>query len=203
MDKKMLEQELLEIQEHLRSNGEYSKAKTLEHVEKYIKASPDFLRLKKTTNPDTGRTLELVDKRECVAVLVTNCYLNKILLVRQFRAGCINHIHEVVAGVVEEDQDPLDAVFAELRQEVGIQKKDIDVLANVGSYYSSVGWTNEIAHLYFIQLKKDFTQLEQELDEEECLSYAWIDAHKFDSLYKGGPVPIKTAMLYEYFKSIK
>lgn len=162
---------------------------------------PKFLKCKTITNPDTNRTLEYIDKRPCVAVLVMDHEMEKVLLVKQYRAGCKGHIYEVVAGVVEPDQQPLDALFAELRQEVGIEQLDINDIYELGSFYSSVGWTNEIAHLYIVKLKPGFKQLEQQLDEGECLSYEWVKAEELMTLFKEEPIPIKTAMLIQSFKT--
>lgn len=164
---------------------------------------PKFLKCKTITNPDTNRTLEYIDKRPCVAVLVMDHAMENLLMVKQYRAGHKGHIYEVVAGVVEPDQQPIDALYAELRQEAGIQKLDIEQIDNLGAFYSSVGWTNEIAHLYAIQLKANFKQLEQQLDEEECLSYEWVKAEEVMTLFKDQPIPIKTGMLIRHFQSLK
>lgn len=178
-------------------------AKLQTHIDYLETSAPKFLNIKKTINPDTARVLEYVDKKPCVAALVCTHDMSKVLLVRQYRAGCKNRIHEVVAGVIEDDQDELDALFAELRQEVGISKTDIAGIDNLGSFYSSVGWTNEIAHLFIVRLKPHFEQLEQQLDEEECLSYIWVNVKDLQNIHKNNPLPIKTAMLVDKFLSMK
>lgn len=199
ISKEALKQELKEIQAYLRAQGEYRKANMLDFAEGYINREPNFLKVNKLQNPDTDRTLEYVDKRPCVAALICDNHCNRVLMVRQYRAGSRSHIHEVIAGVIEPEQDALDALFAEMRQEVGIAKTDIASIDDLGTYYSSVGWTNEIAHLYIVRLKENFTHLEQELDNEECLSYIWVHAKDLMSLYKGNPIPIKTAKLIDEF----
>lgn len=196
-------QELAEVQDYLRGQGEHRMANMIDFANGYVQREPQFLKVRKTTNPDTARTLEYVNKKPCVAALVTDYNFNRVLFVRQYRVGCMNHIHEVVAGVIEEGQDSLDALFAELRQEVGIVKTDIASINSLGEYYSSVGWTNEIAHLYIVQLKDNFEQLEQQLDEEECLSYIWIDAKQISQLFKSKPTPIKTGMLINQFLDMR
>lgn len=199
ISKEGLQQELLEIQEYLRAQGEYRKANMIDFAQGYVDRSPNFLKIKKLQNPDTERTLECVDKKPCIAALICDNSMNRVLMVRQYRAGSQSHVHEVVAGVIEDDQDALDALFAEVRQEAGIVKTDIASIDNIGTYYSSVGWTNEVAHLYIVRLKEHFNQLEQQLDYEECLSYMWVNARDLINLYKGKSVPIKTAMLINEF----
>lgn len=163
---------------------------------------PKFLKFDTVQNPDTGRTLEYVDKKPCVAMLVVSNDGTKGLFVKQYRAGSKDYIYEVVAGVIEDDQEPIDAVYAELRQEVGVGKEDIEKIDFLGSFYSSVGWTNEKAFLYVIRLKQDFKHKEQQLDEGEHLTYHWVDMRdnvKFAKMYADGTMPIKTALCMNYY----
>ena len=163
---------------------------------------PKFLKFNTVLNPDTGRILEYVDKRPCVVGMIVDAELKRALMVKQFRAGVQDYIYEFPAGVIEEHQTPLDALFAEVRQEVGIDKDDMSLIAYVGHYLSSVGWTTEDAHLYFVQLKPDYKHLEQQLDEEESVTYEWVNIDEIDKLYKKTAVPIKTAMLLNYYRSL-
>lgn len=161
--------------------------------------TPKFLKFDNLENPTTGRMLEYVDKKACILTFVTNFKRDKALFVKQFRVGSKSEIYECVAGVIEEGQTPEDALYAELRQEVGVSKDDIFKVDYLGQFYSSVGWTNELAHIYVVQLKEEFVHKEQQLDEEEALTYKWIDIKDCTKLWGNGPIPIKTALALNHF----
>lgn len=163
--------------------------------------SPKFLNVKSLMNPDTNKQLEYVDKKRCVVVFVMDNEIENALFVKQYRAGSKSHIYESVAGVVEDYQTPFEAMLAELSQEVGIHEEDISNYENLGDFYSSVGWTNEIATLYSVILKKDFTHHHQELDDGESLTYEWVNLKNIDKLWDG-PIPIKTALALNYITKL-
>lgn len=160
-----------------------------------------YLSIKTIINPDTGRTLEYVDKKPCVIAMVVNKANDSVLMVNQFRAGVADYIHEFPGGVIEDSQTPTEALFAELSQEVGIEKSDISMVMEVGHYLTSVGWTNEDTYLYHVQLREDFYHKEQQLDEEESLTYSWIPIDKIHELFDGA-IPMKTSLLIEHFNRL-
>lgn len=170
--------------------------KSLEELSNNV---PNFLKIKKIINPDTGKTLEYVDKKQCVIGLVLNHDATKALFVKQYRAGCASPIYECPAGVVDDGELAEDAMIRELREECGIKEQDVDSIKYLNSYYSSVGWTNEMASMFLITLRQDFIHAEQQLDEDESLTYTWFEFNKElpHELWKNTPAPIKSAFLVE------
>lgn len=157
--------------------------------------SPNFLKISKSENPTTGHVLEQVDKRPAVAIMVTDDTGERGIFVKQYRTGCKNYIWECPAGVVEPDQTPVEAVYAELRQEIGLEKEDIKELVKVKGVYASVGWTDEIKHLYIAYVNPDVQLKEQQLDEGEALTYEWKTFKEIEEDPLNKIMPISTLLL--------
>ena len=69
-----------------------------------------------------------------------NCYL-----VRQFRYPFGEMILEAPAGKLEKGEDPLDCAVRELSEETGFEAER---LVDLGSCYTSPGFSTEVLHLY-------------------------------------------------------
>jgi len=86
----------------------------------------------------------------------------KILMVRQYRNACDTLTLEIPAGTLDSpDEDPADCAYRELEEETGYKSADIDYLFN---FYSSIGITNEVIHIY---VAKNLQASQQNLDEDE------------------------------------
>ena len=96
----------------------------------------------------------------------------KLIFVRQFRYPYMEEVLELPAGKLEKGEDPLEAGKRELREEAGVTAEQY---INLGEFYPSPGYTNEIIYLYGA---RDLTQVEQELDEDEFLNVEYIPLDK-------------------------
>ena len=96
----------------------------------------------------------------------------KLIFVRQFRYPYMEEVLELPAGKLEKGEDPLEAGKRELREEAGVTAEQY---INLGEFYPSPGYTNEIIYLYGA---RDLTQVEQELDEDEFLNVEYISLDK-------------------------
>lgn len=89
---------------------------------------------------------------------------NELLFVRQFRYPYGETVLELPAGKLEKDEDPFHAGIRELREETGaVAEKYVDL----GKFYPSPGYTNEVIHLYGAT---GISFREQALDEDEFLN---------------------------------
>lgn len=84
-----------------------------------------FLKLKKEKHPQMGHYLEYVEKRNAVAVCVFTHDLKNVVLVNQYRVGSKKRLMEIPAGLIEDSEDKLEAMYRELREETGYSKEDI------------------------------------------------------------------------------
>lgn len=93
---------------------------------------------------------ELFVRGDAVGVLLYDPKNDLIGLVKQFRVGALNRDRgpwctEVVAGMVEQDEQPEEVALRELEEESGISPHSIEFIC---SYLSSPGGTDERLCLY-------------------------------------------------------
>ena len=96
----------------------------------------------------------------------------KLIFVRQIRYPYMEAVLELPAWKLEKGEDPLEAGKRELREEAGVTAEQY---INLGEFYPSPGYTNEIIYLYGA---RNLTQVEQELDEDEFLNVEYISLDK-------------------------
>ncbi|RRD39521.1 NUDIX hydrolase [Leptotrichia sp. OH3620_COT-345] len=135
-----------------------------------------FLKGKKMTHPTTGITLEYLDKSNAVCFVLFNETKEKVILVKQFRPGPKDYTLEIVAGLIDEGEDPKTAAFRELREETGYTEEDVTDYEELGkSLFVSPGYTTENLYFYSGRLKSDSIKpKELSLDEGEEIEVKWI-----------------------------
>jgi ADP-ribose pyrophosphatase len=93
-----------------------------------------------------------VKRQDASCVLVLNTDSNKIILTKQFRYGADpktnEHLLEVVAGKVDEGEEPFTTAIRETEEEIGFQVKK-DNLRYLITCFSSPAYTSERYHIYF------------------------------------------------------
>lgn len=95
-------------------------------------------------------TREIVYHKEAVGVLLYDPVRDEIALVEQFRIGAMSEptgpwCLEVVAGMVEAGETPIEVARRELVEEAGIEQVE---LSYIGNYLASPGGCDEKLHLY-------------------------------------------------------
>ncbi|MDJ0950128.1 MAG: NUDIX domain-containing protein [Alphaproteobacteria bacterium] len=93
---------------------------------------------------------ELFERGHVVAVLPYDPVRDEVVLIEQFRIGAYSGgmgpwITEIVAGVIDADEDPDDVAHRETREETGLPLTE---LIPVYHYLSSPGGTSESVRLY-------------------------------------------------------
>lgn len=134
-----------------------------------------FLNIDNVTRPRDGFVMECVDKHDSVAVVLFNSDYSKVLLVSQFRAGVKNEILELPAGIIEENEDAISAMYRELREETGYERDDIIDEVDLGTYYVSPGYTSEKIHLFRARINHNAIANDLQLDSNEDITTHWVD----------------------------
>ena len=96
-------------------------------------------------------TRELLLRGQGVGVLLYDPRLDKVLMVEQFRVGCLEDRSngpwalELVAGLLEEGETPDDVARREVTEEAGLT---VGRLLRICEYYNSPGGSNEKLSVY-------------------------------------------------------
>lgn len=97
----------------------------------------------------------------------------KVIMVRQFRYPFHRDMLEIPAGKIDPGEKPIDAAKRELLEETGVTSAE---LTELGTYYPSVAYTDEVIWLY---LARGLTYGAQHLDEDEFLN---VETYPLDEL---------------------
>ncbi len=111
-------------------------------------------------NPGVKTTREIVNHPggACILAIIDD----KIILEKQYRYPYKCEIIELPAGKIEKGEDPLNTAKRELEEETGYIAHKIEKL---GEVYPSVGYTDEIIHLYLAtELEKTHTHFDADED---------------------------------------
>ena len=101
---------------------------------------------------DTVRRLNF-ERGDSVAAIIVNRDSQKVILTNQFRYPAYEKgpgwVSEIVAGVLEEDEDPEEAMRREILEETGYQVVD---LTRIVDFYPSPGGSSERIILYYAEV---------------------------------------------------
>lgn len=135
------------------------------------------LHLDKVILPDsTTGTREYVEHPGGVGILAIKDGF--VYLVEQFRYPFKQNLLEIPAGKLDRNEDASKAALREFKEELGATTNKIVFL---GDFFPTVGYSNEIIHLYF---SDNFTFDKQSLDDDEFLNIKKIKIDKFKTLLK-------------------
>ncbi|MBC7487062.1 MAG: NUDIX hydrolase [Cytophagaceae bacterium] len=134
-----------------------------------------------------------VKRQDASAVLLFNITTHKIILTKQFRYPVADQIKEdlleILAGKVDEGENPLDAAVREAEEETGyrIKKENIRFLLTC---FASPGYSSERFHLYFA----DVTSTDQKskggglATEHESIELVELELNEFKAMIRDGRI---------------
>lgn len=104
----------------------------------------------------------------------------KLLVEKQFRYGANDYVEEFPCGMVEKNEDPLDAVVRELEEETGIRLLDKTEVVKLGQTNPNPAFMTNKMHYFFINLDyAKYERVDQKLDEHEEIELSWKDKDRF------------------------
>lgn len=86
-----------------------------------------------------------------------------IMMIKQFRYPLNKVFYEVPAGKIDAGEAPEETAGRELKEEAGIIIRD---LISLGDYHPSIGYSDEVIHLYMAQ---NVTLTDSKADEDEFI----------------------------------
>lgn len=107
----------------------------------------------------------------------------QMVLVKQFRKAAEIMALEVPAGKLERhEKDPIEAAKRELKEETGYEADNMEF---VTSFYSSIGYSTELLHLYFAT---GLTPGETDFDESEAIEIFEYDIDDLKEMINDGTI---------------
>ncbi|TSE11467.1 MULTISPECIES: NUDIX domain-containing protein [Aquimarina] len=117
-----------------------------------------FLKIRKASvihdrfnqNTPINYVREMMDKGDCVAVLLYEKDTDKVLFINQFRYPTIKNdngwLLEIPAGGIEENEDAKDCAIREVEEETGYK---VHKLEHISTFYATPGVSSERMYLYY------------------------------------------------------
>lgn len=106
----------------------------------------------------------------------------KMVMVKQYRKAAGKVVLEAPAGKLEPGEDPRLTAIRELREETGYTAKTLE---HITSFYSSIGYSEEVLHLY---LATDLIPGETDFDESEAIEIEEWDIDELKQMVLNGTV---------------
>ena len=125
------------------------------------------------------RNYNLVRHHNSVTIIPIDAE-NMVWFVTQFRMGSENILLELPAGVMDENETPMDCALREVREETGMAAGKMEQL---GSVYLAPGYSNELNHIF---LATDLHYDPLDMDEDEFLQVKKIPLKEMRSLVNEG-----------------
>lgn len=110
----------------------------------------------------------------CVVLLVHDTAADRYLLEREYRAGSDLFAYGLPAGLMDDGEEPMAAAMRELAEETGVVPDERELRVDlVGSFYSSEGMADELAHIMVLHLGA-WRQEERHFDGDEYVESSWV-----------------------------
>lgn len=135
----------------------------------------------------------IVRRNDAVSAVVYNTDTQQYIFVSQFRYSAYRNgengwLTELMAGVIDKDETPEDALVRELEEELGYTT---DKAEKITSFFTAPGYTTEQVHLYYVEVSNASKSgkgggVEDEHENIEPVSYSLeeireiMEAHTFN-----------------------
>lgn len=125
---------------------------------------------------------------------VFNIKTNQMLITKEYRTGVNNVTYGFIAGKIEPNEDYMQAVVREIKEETGIMP---NILMDVPNqpFYTSEGFTDETIQPILIIID-GFEQTKTNFDKDEYVKYSWVNIDEFDNHQLSG---LPAQYLYQQF----
>ena len=87
-----------------------------------------FLKIALEKNNKANFNFEYLEKANAIATLILNNSETKTLLVNQYRPGAKAKLYEIPAGLIDDNEKPIDTLYREVREETGFEKEDYEII---------------------------------------------------------------------------
>jgi len=124
--------------------------------DKYFKIDKATVKETSESGEETTYNRFKLTRPDAVAVIIYNSDDDTVVLVKQHRYAThgkvAGDIYEIVAGKMDDGEDPFQTAIREVEEEVGYKIQE-DKLIFKSSFFASPGYSSEIIHLYAASVK--------------------------------------------------
>jgi ADP-ribose pyrophosphatase len=146
----------------------------------------DSLFVRAVDSPEQNREITYVQHGGTAGCLCFDPDRDAVLLVEQARPVLSTSLLELPSGRIEENESPYDAAIRETLEETGYR---VEELASLGTFFSSVGLTDEVIHLFTTEV------FFYEKTVEPELQFRWVSFREcFEMVTEGALRDAKTAL---------
>ena len=138
---------------------------------------------------------EIVHRPQASVAIIKVFGTKAFILIKQFRTAIQKTIIEAVAGVVDDGETPLKAIYREVEEETGYK---VEYCTRLYSVYVSPGYSDEIIHAFYVEVNPNAG--EQSLDDTERVSIAHFSEEEIDQYLSEGIVDGKTILAWQAYK---
>lgn len=142
----------------------------------------DVQRIKALLPDGKMSVLDLVQHNPSISMIPLT-EKGELLFVRQYRVGSESELMELPAGVLADGEDPLEGARRELREETGMDCRE---LVYLGQAYLAPGYANELMSFY---LARHLFAAPLEQDEDEFLHLEAIPVKQAYAMARRGEIP--------------
>lgn len=142
--------------------------------------------------------LQNADVCDAVKILPYISSTNEIIFIKNFRYAFNDFLYELPAGLVDANENLLEAAKRELSEETGAIVLKATEISGIGS--TSAGLTDETIKLYFAEVELNG---KQHLDEFENIKVVKVNANNVLEFMKNNKVDIITELMVKLFLTEK
>ena len=145
-----------------------------------------------------------LERPEAAAVILENVSNNSVIIVEQFRFAVASRsthkawVLEIIAGLVDPGEEPIEAAYRETLEESGYQVKQLEHLY---TFYASIGISNELVSIFYGQVS-DADKIEKggglEIENEDIKIHEIPIPELMDMLRNGEINDSKTIMAIQW-----
>jgi ADP-ribose pyrophosphatase len=122
---------------------------------------------------------EVVRRPAAVGAVIYWQTHNEFVFVEHYRPAIAKSIVEIVAGLVDEGEEPENALLREINEEVGLSTTSATKL---GSFYATPGYSDEVIHLFFVTAEGDCLRLNDSTEALKPISLKIEDVWKLEQM---------------------
>lgn len=146
----------------------------------------------------TGNNLQRVDICDAVRILPYIKETNEIVFIKNFRYVTNCFVYELPAGLVEPNENRLQAAKRELSEETGAVVLSIEKVLDCS--FTSAGMSDETIEMYVAEVSLSGSQ---HLDEDEQIEIVKVPLSQLDKFLSSHTMCTGSALLAKYFAATK